>query len=61
YYASYAETGFVVDPNQAITPQPTQQAVTTAADLYLLPGIAAIIVAITIGFAITIILQRKQP
>jgi outer membrane protein assembly factor BamB len=61
YYASYAETGFVVDPSQAITPQPTQQAVTTAADLYLLPGIAAIIVAITIGFAITIILQRKRP
>ena len=61
YYASFAQTAIGVDA-PPVTPTPSPIAdTTTAADLYLLPGIVAIIVAIAIGFAITIIVLRKRP
>jgi hypothetical protein len=60
YWPSFAETSFAVDPT-APTPSPSQAITTSAADVYLLPGIVAIIVVITIGFAITILLLRKRP
>ena len=61
YYSSYAETGFVVENQQQTTPQSTQVPLTTAADTYLLPGIAAIIVAIAIVGAVLLIAIRKRP
>ena len=60
YWPSHAVTAFAVDP-AAPTPAPTQPTQTSMADTYLLPGIAAIIVAIAIGFAITILVLRKRP
>jgi outer membrane protein assembly factor BamB len=60
YYGSQATAAFAVDePVATATPQATQPP--SAADLYLLPGIASIIVTI-IAFGIAIILlQRKRP
>ena len=59
YWPSHAFTAFAVDP-AAPTLAPTQEPVTSMADTYLLPGIAAIIVVIAIGFAVTIIVLRKR-
>ena len=60
YWPSSAQTGFVVDePVATATPQPTQPA--SLADQYILPGIIGIIIAIVIGFAVTILVLRKRP
>jgi hypothetical protein len=60
FYGSHAEAAIVVAPAAATTtPAPT--AAPNAADLYLLPGIIGIIVAIAIGFAATILILRKRP
>ena len=60
YYVSHAVTSFAVDPAQATpTPQPTQPA--SLADQYILPGIIGIIIAIAVGFAVTILVLRKRP
>ena len=60
YYGAYDQTAFVVDEATATaTPQPTQAP--SAADLYILPGIIGIILAIVVCFAITILLLRKRP
>jgi outer membrane protein assembly factor BamB len=60
YYPSNAETAFNVE-QAAATPAPTKAPVQSTADMYLLPGIIAIIIAIAIGFAITILVLRKRP
>jgi outer membrane protein assembly factor BamB len=61
YWPSHAVSAFNVDP-VAPTPAPTQAIqLQSVADTYLLPGIVAIIVAIAIGFAITIIVLKKRP
>ena len=60
YYPCNAESFFVVQeaaPTTPPTPTPTQ----SIADAYILPGIIAIIVAIAVGFAITILVLRKRP
>ncbi len=60
YYPSHAVAAFAVDPASATpTPQPTQPA--SLADQYILPGIIGIIVAIAIGFAVTILVLKKKP
>jgi outer membrane protein assembly factor BamB len=61
YYPSYSETGFVVDENPETTPQPTQVALTSMADTYLLPGIAAIIIVIVLIGAMIMLMLRKRP
>jgi hypothetical protein len=60
YWPSHAVTAFAVDP-AAATPAPTTQALQSTADMYFVPAIAGIIVAIAIGFAITILVLRKRP
>ena len=60
YYGSYAETAIGIEEASAATPGPTQP-ITVMSDPYLLPGIAAIIIAIAVGFAITILVLRKRP
>ena len=60
YYGSYAETAIGIDEAPAATPAPTQPS-TVISDPYLLPGIVAIIIAIAVGFAITILVLRKRP
>jgi hypothetical protein len=61
YWPSTAETSFVVDQTAA-TPQPTGASNgSTAADLYLLPGIIAIIAVIIIVGVVLLIAIRKRP
>ena len=60
YYGSSAETAFAVDP-EALTPAPTQAPSQSTVDQYFVPAVAGIIVAIAIGFAITILVLRKRP
>ncbi len=60
FYGSYDQTAIVVD-EAPVTPSPTPIAdTTTAADLYLLPGIAAIIIAIAVVGAILALLVIKK-
>jgi hypothetical protein len=47
--------------SEAVNPTATPtQAVTSTVDAYFLPAVAALIVAIAIGFAITILVLRKK-
>jgi len=60
YYGSYDQTAFVVDEAAATpTPHPTQAA--SVADLYLVPGIIGIIIAIVVVGAVIILALRKRP
>jgi hypothetical protein len=60
YYPSSDETFFTVS---ALTVTPTQQpqASQPPTEMYIAAGVASIIVAIVIGFAITILLLKKRP
>ena len=60
YYPSHAETAFNVD-EAAPTPAPTSAPLTSTSDAYFVPAVAGIIVAIAVGFAITILVLRKRP
>ncbi len=59
YYPSFAETGFVVD-EAASTSTPAPQPIQSSSDIYFVPAVTGIIVAIAIGFAVTILLLRKR-
>jgi hypothetical protein len=61
YWPSHDVTAFVVDP-AAPTPVPTEALnLQSTADMYILPGIVAIITAIGIGFALTILMIKRKP
>jgi len=60
YWGSTAENSFVVGEQAAATAAPTAPPA-NAADLYLLPGIIAIIVAIIVVGAVIILALRKRP
>jgi hypothetical protein len=60
YYGSSATNAFAVDaPAATPTPQPT--AAPSAADLYFIPAVIGIILAIIIGFVVIIALLMKKP
>jgi len=60
YYGSSATATFYADePVATPTPEPTQPP--SAADLYFIPAIVGIIIAIIAGFAVTILLLIKKP
>ena len=61
YWPSHAVSSFAVDPAPQATT--TQQPNTAApqTEMYILIGVAAIIVAIAIGFAVTINILKKRP
>jgi hypothetical protein len=61
YWPSHAETSFGVDPAPAVTPAETPQQQPSMADIYLLPGIAVIVIAIAIVGALTMLMLRKRP
>jgi len=61
YYASYAQTAFVVNEVAATTPAPTEQPSQSASDMLFVPAVAGIIIAIAVGFAVTILVLRKRP
>lgn len=59
YYPSYAQTSFVIE--EEIAPTPTETAIiTNSMETYFVPAVVAIILAIAIGFAITILVLRKK-
>jgi outer membrane protein assembly factor BamB len=61
YYGSSAETSFAVDA-AAATPAPTKEPVQSMADTYLLPSVAAIIVAIAVvGAILAMLVIKKRP
>jgi hypothetical protein len=62
YYSSFAQTAIGVDA-PLVTPTPSPIAdTTTAADLYLLPGIVAIIIAIAlVGAILALLVTKKRP
>jgi outer membrane protein assembly factor BamB len=59
YYGSSAETALTVSEAPAATPAPTSPPASMA-DLYLLPGIVGIIIAIAVVGAIIILMLRKR-
>jgi hypothetical protein len=61
YWPSHAETAFAVD-EAAATPAPTQAPAESTADMYFVPAVAGIIVAIIVGFVVlALLLLRKRP
>jgi hypothetical protein len=61
YWPSFAETSFTVDP-AAPTPAPTAAPQQSTADLYFVPAIAGLFVAIVIvGALLALLLIRKRP
>jgi outer membrane protein assembly factor BamB len=60
YWSSTATTAFNVDPAPATaTPQPTQAP--SAADLYFLPAIAGLFLAVIVSIVLTLLVLRKRP
>jgi len=59
YYGSFAETAINVEQAPESTPMPTPEP-ESVADLYLVPGIAGIIVAIAVVGVIIILMLRKR-
>ena len=61
YWPSYAESSFSVD-SAAPTSAPTEAPVQSPADMYFVPAVAGIIVAIVlVGVALALLLLRKRP
>jgi hypothetical protein len=61
YWPSHAATAFAVDP-AAATPAPTAAPIQSAADMYFVPAVAGIIVAIVIvGAVLALLMLRKRP
>ncbi len=59
YYGSYAETAFNVEDAPAATPEPTPEP-QSAADMYFVPAVIGLLVAIIIVGALTILMLRKR-
>jgi hypothetical protein len=60
YWPSMATTAFAVDPaSPTLTPQPTQPP--SMADLYFLPSIAALFIAVVVVIALVLLVLRKRP
>jgi hypothetical protein len=59
YYGSFAENAITVEEAPAATPELTPTPASTA-DLYLVPGITGIIVAIAVVGAIVVLMLRKR-
>jgi hypothetical protein len=59
YYGSFAETAINVEQAPAATPEPTPKPASLA-DIYILPGIIGIIIAIVVvGLVIILMLRRR--
>ena len=59
YYGSFTETAIYVEEAPASTPEPTPMP-ESLADIYILPGIIGIIVAIVVVGAVLILMLRKR-
>ena len=60
YYPSHAVASFAID-QAAPSPTPIDLQLTSMTDAYFIPAVAGIIIAIAIGFALTILFIRKRP
>jgi outer membrane protein assembly factor BamB len=60
YWPSFAETSFVADSAPDATPMPPE-APASSADMYFIPAITGLLVAMIIGFALIILMLRKKP
>jgi hypothetical protein len=60
YYASFSETAIAVDPAPA-TPTPSPQPLQSVADMYFVPAIAGLFVAIIVVGIVMAVLVRKRP
>jgi len=61
YWPSHAVSSFAVDP-AAATPAPTDAPIQLTSDMYFIPAVAGIIVAIAIvGIVLALLLIRKRP
>ncbi len=60
YYPSHAVTSFAVDPVPEATAAPTQPPASVA-DMYFIPAIAGLLVAIVVVGALTMLMLRKRP
>jgi hypothetical protein len=60
YYASFAQSAFVVDPAPAATAEPTAKP-DSAADLYFVPATVGLLIAIIVVGLLTILVLRKRP
>jgi len=61
YWPSHAVSSFAVDP-AAPTPAPTDAPLQLTSDMYFVPAVAGIIVAIAIvGIVLALLLIRKRP
>ena len=60
YYGSSAETAFAVD-TAAPTQTPLATQAPSAADLYFIPAIAGIFIAIVVSIALTMLVLKKHP
>jgi len=60
FWPSSAETSFVVDPASP-TPAPTEAPLTSVSDMYFVPAVAGIIVAIIIVGVMIVLVLRKRP
>jgi hypothetical protein len=59
YYSSYAETAINVEDAPAATPEPTPEPASLA-DIYILPGIIGIIIAVVVVGLVIILMLRKR-
>ena len=59
YYSSYAEAAFTAEEAPTSTSEPTPMPASTA-DVYILPGIAGIIIAIVVVGLVIILMLRKR-
>ena len=60
FWPSSSETSFAADPAHQATASPTETP-PSMVEMYFVPAVAGIIVAIALGFAITILVLRKRP
>ena len=60
YYSSSSESSFILNAASA-TASPAPLEAQQPTGMYIIVGVAAIIIAIVIGFAITILMLRKRP
>jgi hypothetical protein len=62
YYASFDQTAIGVDDLVQASPSPTSKPVESMADMYFVPAVAGIIVAIAVvGIVLALLLVRKRP
>jgi len=59
YWSSQAETALNVEEAPAATPEPTPQPASMA-DIYILPGIVGIIIAVVVIGLVIILMLRKR-